>query len=76
MEERHLGDQFPSAQELPAPQLLGIAGGENAGPQREDQNAADHDHSGQHPAGDRLRHDIAIAGGGQGHDRPPQRRRD
>ncbi len=74
VEERHLGDEVPGAQKLAPPQLLGIAGRENAGPQRENQDAGNHDDPGQNPPERGYRRHIAVAGRCQGYDRPPQRR--
>src|SRR5229473_3193854 len=76
VEKRHLGDELPGAQKLPPAELLGIAVDDDAGPQRKDQDAADHDDAGKRPSGDRMRHDIAIAGRRHRHDPPPQRHRD
>ena len=36
VEERHLGDEIPGSQEVAPPRFLGKAGGEDAGPQRKD----------------------------------------
>ena len=41
-----------------------------------DENAADHDRTGQDAPGRSLRNDAAIAGGRLGHDRPPERHRE
>src|SRR6266478_6186580 len=46
VEKRYLGDELPGAQKLAPTQLLGIAVDDDAGPQRKDQNAADHDDAG------------------------------
>ena len=73
VEERHLGDQLPGAQELAPPQLMGIPIGDDAGPQGKEKNAADHQDAAQNPAADRLRHDVAISGRCHRHDPPPQR---
>ena len=73
-EERHLADGFPGLQEIVAPRLGGKSGRENTGPQSEHAEAADHHHRGDQPAERRDRHHVAIAGRGQRHDRPPQRR--
>src|SRR5271165_5735408 len=73
MEERNLGDEIPGSKKLAAPRFLGEARCEDAGPQSKDDDAAHHHDAAQHPPERRYRNDIAIAGGRQGHDRPPQR---
>ena len=55
--------------------LGGKPGRQNTGPQAEDAEARDHHHGCDDPPERGHRHDVAIAGRGQGHDRPPQGRR-
>ena len=75
VEERNLGDEVPGSQKLAPPDLLEVAGRENAGPQGDDGNTADHDDPSQHAAKHGLRYSIAVTGGCHRDDRPPQRRR-
>ena len=57
----------------PQPQLVEIAGGDEAGEQSQRADADDRDDAAENASRRRHRHHVAVADGGDGFDRPPHR---
>jgi hypothetical protein len=72
LEERHLGHEVPSLNEIAPPALGSKTGGQDTGPQAKRGDAANHDQGAEQMAQIGYRYLVAVAGRRQRDHRPPQ----